>query len=68
MNARTGARVAVKITAWPQEYQKAEGEITEVLGYTGDKDLDVKVIMARHGLPFSFPDEVAEAADAWIRL
>lgn len=64
LNARTGARVAVKITAWPQEYQKAEGEITEVLGYTGDKDLDVKVIMARHGLPFSFPDEVAEAADA----
>ena len=36
--------------------------MTEVLGYDGDKDLDIKVIMARHGLPFDFPDDVKKEA------
>lgn len=63
-NARSSARVLVTITKWPEENRKAEGEITEVLGYDGDKDLDVKVIMARHGLPFAFPDDVLKEADS----
>ena len=37
LNARSSARVLVKITRWPEENRKAEGEITEVLGYDGDK-------------------------------
>ncbi|MCH4178612.1 MAG: ribonuclease R [Megasphaera sp.] len=61
--ARSSARVLVKITRWPEEGMKAEGEITEILGYDGDKDLDIKVIMARHGLPFDFPDDVKKEAD-----
>ncbi|MCI7543926.1 MAG: ribonuclease R, partial [Megasphaera elsdenii] len=60
--ARSSARVLVKITKWPEEGRKAEGEVTEVLGYDGDKDLDIKVIMARHGLPFDFPDDVKKEA------
>lgn len=63
-DARSSARVLVKITRWPEEGMKAEGEITEVLGYDGDKDLDIKVIMARHGLPFDFPPDVKKEADA----
>lgn len=62
--ARSSARVLVKITSWPEEGRKAEGEISEVLGYDGDKDLDIKVIMARHNLPFDFPEDVKKAADA----
>ena len=57
-NARSSARVLVTITKWPTRNRKAEGEVTEVLGYNGDRDLDIKVIMARHGLPFAFPEEV----------
>lgn len=64
LNARSSARVLVKITRWPEENRKAEGEITEVLGYDGDKDLDIKVIMARHGLPFDFPEAVKREAEA----
>ena len=45
-NARSSARVLVTITKWPADGMKAEGEITEILGYDGDKDLDIKVIMA----------------------
>lgn len=62
-SARSSARVLVKITAWPEEHRKAEGEVVEVLGYDGDKDLDIKVIMARHNLPFAFPKDVQDAAD-----
>ena len=62
-DARSGARVLVTITSWPDKNRKAEGEITEILGYTGDKDLDVKVIMAKHGLPFDFPKEVREEVE-----
>lgn len=63
-DARSSARVLVKITRWPGEGMKAEGEITEILGYDGDKDLDIKVIMARHGLPFDFPEDVKKEASA----
>lgn len=63
-NARSSARVLVTITKWPTRNRKAEGEVTEVLGYNGDRDLDIKVIMARHGLPFAFPEEVTAEADA----
>lgn len=62
-NARSSARVVVTITRWPENGRKAEGEITDVIGYDGDKDLDIKVIMARHGLPFDFPDAVKEEAN-----
>lgn len=62
--ARSSARVLVTITKWPEEGRKAEGEVTEILGYDGDKDLDIKVIMARHGLPFAFPDDVLKEADS----
>lgn len=60
--ARSSARVLVKITKWPKANRKAEGEIVKVLGYDGDKDLDIKVIMARHDLPFDFPEDVKAAA------
>lgn len=63
-DARSSARVLVTITKWPTDGRKAEGEITEILGYDGDKDLDIKVIMARHGLPFAFPEDVQKAAEA----
>ena len=60
MDARSGARVVVTITKWPKGDQKAEGYISEILGYDGDKDLDINVIIARHKLPFHFSEEVME--------
>ena len=61
--ARSSARVLVAITRWPEEGRKAEGVVKEVLGYNGDKDLDVKVIMARQDLPFDFPEDVKDEAE-----
>ncbi len=58
--ARSSARVLVEITKWPTAVKKAEGRVVEILGYTGDKDLDIRVIMAKHQIPFAFPKEVEE--------
>lgn len=58
MDARSGAKVLVFITSWPEEGRKAEGKITEILGYKGDVGLDINCIMANHKIPFSFPKAV----------
>lgn len=58
--ARTSARVLVEITKWPTAMKKAEGKVVEILGYSGDKDLDIRIVMAKHQIPFAFPEEVEE--------
>ena len=63
MGAVTGARVMVEVTKWPGEWTDAEGKVTEVLGYKGDKGLDIDIIVAQHRLPHEFSDDVVEEAD-----
>lgn len=63
-DVRSGAKVLVEITVWPDKQHSAEGRIKEVLGYEGDVGLDINCIMANHKLPFSFPKEVEKSANA----
>ncbi|MDU7842564.1 MAG: preprotein translocase subunit SecG, partial [Veillonella sp.] len=63
LDARSGAKVLVKITKWPEGNKKPEGIITEILGYKGDVGLDINCIMANHKIPFAFPKEVIEASE-----
>ncbi len=58
MEARSGAKVLVQITEWPVEGRRPEGKIIEILGYEGDTGLDISCIMAKHKIPFSFPEDV----------
>ncbi len=62
-NAVTGARVVVEITRWPGEWTNAVGRVTDILGYEGDKGLDIDVIVAQHRLPHVFPKELLDEAD-----
>lgn len=55
-----GLRLLVKIISWPEKKRKAEGIITEILGYEGDVGLDINCIMANHKIPFSFPKQVLD--------
>lgn len=56
MDATTGARVIVEVTRWPGEWTDAEGRVTEVIGYKGDKGLDIDIIVAQHRLPHEFSE------------
>lgn len=62
--AVTGARVVVEVTKWPGRYTNAEGKIIEIIGYKGDKGLDIDIIVAQHKIPYVFNTDVMKEAAA----
>ena len=60
--AKTGSKVVVEITKWPEERRSAEGRVIEVLGKAGDPGVDVLAVMRAYNLDEHFPPAVAEAA------
>lgn len=60
--AKTGHKVVVEITKWPEGRKSAEGKIVEVLGFKGDKGIEILSIIKKHNLAIDFPDEVKRAA------
>ena len=60
--ARTGSKVVVEITKWPEQRRSAEGRVVEVLGKAGDPGVDVLAVMRAYDLDEHFPAEVAAAA------
>lgn len=61
---KTGDKALVKVTAWPSEDNKnIIGEVTDVLGQTGDNDAEMHAILAQYGLPYKYPKKVEEAAN-----
>lgn len=62
--AREGEVVVAEITAYPSEKRRPEGHIVEILGFPDDPEVEVKTIIAKHGLPFEFPADVLNEARA----
>ena len=62
--ARTGSKVVVRITKWPDGRRNAEGEVIEVLGKAGAPGVDVLAVMRQYELSETFPAEVQAEADA----
>jgi ribonuclease R len=60
---KSGTKVVVEITKWPEKKRSAEGKIIEVLGNTGDTGIEILSIIKRHNLPIEFPLEVEQAAE-----
>jgi ribonuclease R len=61
--AKPGEMVSVEITRPPTATRNPIGRVLQVLGRLEDPGVDLKVVMAKHGLPDAFPPEVeAEAA------
>lgn len=67
MGAVTGARVVVEVTKWPGRWTNAEGRVTEILGYKGDKGLDIDIIVAEHKIPHVFSQKVMNEAQQLSR-
>ena len=54
----------VKVTAWPDsEHKSIIGEVVDVLGKTGDNDVEMNTILAQYGLPYKYPKNVEAAAE-----
>ena len=60
--ARNNHKVLVKITKYPENGKKAEGEIIEVLGAVNEAGVDMLSLIKEHKLPAEFPKEVVEEA------
>ena len=64
LNAKNGQKVVVKIVVYPTtRAAKPEGEIVQILGFAGDKKVDMISVAAAYGLSQNFPDEVEKRAD-----
>ena len=48
--AKTGSKVVVEITKWPDRRRNAEGKVIEVLGKVGDPGVDVLSVMRQYDL------------------
>jgi ribonuclease R len=62
LKVKSGDKVIVRITSWPESHKLPEGKITEVIGKKGEPGLDVRVVIKKHGLRERFPEEVLEEA------
>ena len=61
---KTGDKAVVKITQWPDaEHKNLVGEVVDVLGPTGDNDVEMNTILAQYGLPYRYPANVEAAAE-----
>jgi ribonuclease R len=60
--ATSGQMVSAEITRPPTATRNPTGRVLEVLGRLEDKGVDLKVVMAKHALPDSFPPDVEEEA------
>jgi ribonuclease R len=62
--AETNDLVIVKITKYPTDHVQASGQVTEILGKSGDNNAEMHAIMAEFGLPVAFPADVVAEAEA----
>ena len=61
---KTGDKVVVKIVDWPEDANSPIGEVVDVLGVAGENNAEIHAILAEFGLPYKYPENVTEAAEA----
>lgn len=61
--AKEGQKVIVKLIDWPENAKNPFAEVTEVLGYPGDNEVEMQSILLEYGLPLNFPDNVKKEAE-----
>lgn len=62
--AKDGDKVLVKMLDWPDGAKNPFGSVVKVLGKPGDNNVEMNAIMLDFELPYEFPQEVEDAANA----
>jgi len=60
--ARTGDKVVVKITRYPDKSNSAEGKIEEIISRSGEAGGDIKALIRQYNLTQEFPEKVDKEA------
>ncbi len=61
--AKDGQKAIAEIVEWPPRARSPFGQITEVLGDTGDNDAEMHAILAEFELPHKYPEKVDRVAE-----
>lgn len=61
--AKSGQKVVVKISKWPEGRRNPEGYISEVIGFLGETGVDVVSVIKKFQLPEDFPKKVLKEAE-----
>jgi len=61
--AKSGQKVVVRLTEWPEHSKNPFGTVVEVLGQPGDNDVEMKSILAEFDFPWKFPQKVEKEAE-----
>ncbi len=61
--AQNGQKAVARITDWPQKVNNPFGEILEVLGDSGNNEVEMHAILAEYDLPYAFSESVEQAAE-----
>ncbi|MFC5411323.1 ribonuclease R [Larkinella bovis] len=62
-DARDGDKVIVRLTRFPDDRHRPEGEVTAVLGQAGEHNTEMHAILAEFGLPIHFPAAVEQESE-----
>ncbi|BAV94373.1 ribonuclease R [Ichthyobacterium seriolicida] len=62
--AKDKDKVVVNITNWAIGSKKIQGEVTRVLGASGENKVEINCILEEYELPYEFPEEVERQANA----
>ncbi|MDR2424007.1 MAG: ribonuclease R, partial [Prevotellaceae bacterium] len=60
--AKNGQKVVVQITEWKKVMKSPTGEVIDVLGNSGNNDVEMHAILAEFDLPYTFPESVDNLA------
>lgn len=63
-NAEDGDVVLVTLESWEKNEDSPKGAVLKVLGKPGDHNTEIHAILAEYGLPYEFPQEVEDYANA----
>ncbi|WP_316800898.1 ribonuclease R [Pedobacter frigidisoli] len=62
--AKSGQRVLVSLTDWPEGVKNPIGIVKHVLGNQGENNTEMNAILAQYGFPLEFPAQVEKEANA----
>ncbi len=61
--AKNGQKAIVKIAEWPKNAKNPIGEVSEILGFSGNNEVEMHAILAEFELPAKFPKNILEYAE-----
>ncbi len=60
---KNGDKVVARITEWPENAKNPLGEVLDILGESGNNDVEMNAILAEYGLPYVYPENVERTAN-----